>query len=95
MNIILPNISPSKEVFPNNLLTLSLKILNATLSNCIYNVMYNLALLTYLITSLLKKQSIKKSDQKISLCSPIILVPVSLFFIIPIATFYSSKINIT
>ena len=48
MHIILSNISPS------------LKILNAKVSNRIYNVMHKSTLITYFITSLLNKHSIKK-----------------------------------
>ena len=53
----------------------SLKILNATLSYCICNVMHKSTLITYFI----KSKMIKKNDQKISLCSTIISVPVSVF----------------
>ena len=48
MYIILSNISAS------------LKILNPSLSNCVYNMMHESTLITYFIKLLLKKQSIKK-----------------------------------
>ena len=38
----------------------SLKILNPSLSNCVYNMMHESTLITYFIKLLLKKQSIKK-----------------------------------
>ena len=44
-----------------------------------YNVMHKSTLINYFIKSLLKKHSIN-NDWKLSLCSPIISVPVSIFF---------------
>ena len=41
--------------------------------------MHKSTLITYFISPLLKKHSIK-NNQKLSLCSPIIVVPVAIFF---------------
>ena len=49
------------------------------LSYCIYDLMHKSTLITYFIMSMLKKHSIK-NDQKLSLWSPIIPTPVSIFF---------------